>query len=334
MSETVVIDEGSAQAKVTFKKKGKIKTVIIPSRVEEELKVQMDGFSPSSYITEEGHKYTVNGDLDDTIPNNVPSYQTSSANRAVIHEALRVSGFSGKDVHICVTLPVGRYFGSGDIPKDEALIESKRANAMAGIEAANKNGLAKIIGCSVYPEALPALFELSRNEDGSLRDGFSDNDKTLIVDIGGATTDITVITPSGDIQSYDSIHNCGVLDIAEVLSEAITEKFDIKAKLPSSVLDQILRHKKFAGKDVSEDIKRASSKTLSTIARRLEKMVQTPTLLDKVMIVGGGALLMGKELADLLGVEAIIPENAEETISRGIYKLERLKNGSASQDND
>ena len=333
--ETVVIDEGSAQAKATFKQGDDIVTVTIASRLEADAKVKIEGYSPSSYFTAEGDSYTVNADLDDTVDTYVPSYQTSSANRAIIHEALRVAGFSGKNVRICVTLPLARYFGNGDTPKDEVLIERKRENSMAGIKAANGAKLAKIVECRVYPEALPALFEITREDDGSLKSGFNDTDKSLVVDIGGATTDITVITPAGDIQGFDSIQDCGVLDIADRLSKALIQRFDLKTqRLPSSVLDQVLRESKFAGEDVSKEVQKASRKTLQTIANRLEKMVHTPTLLDNVLIVGGGAFLLGKQLADTLGVDAIIPKNADEVISRGIYKLEMLTHASSDQNDD
>ena len=299
-SQLVVIDEGSAQAVATFERDGKVVTLIVPSRAEDKAKVQISGYSPSSYFTEEGDEYTVNANLDDTVPTYVPSYQTSTANRAIIHETLRVSGFAGKKVRVCVTLPVGRYFGNGSTPRNEKLIEAKRKNTMAGITAANGAATADIIECGVYPEALPALFDLTRKKDGSLKEGFNENDKNLVVDVGGSTTDITVVTPGGDIQAYDSILNCGVLDIAEELSTSLTQRFDLKAKLPSSVLDQILRKGQFLNQDIGQEIKQASRKVQKTILSRLEKLVPNHELLDNVMVVGGGALLLGEDLADQL----------------------------------
>ncbi|WP_422452152.1 plasmid segregation protein ParM domain-containing protein [Endozoicomonas sp. ALC066] len=326
----IVIDEGSAQSVATFMREGKVETVIVPSRAAEQLCPTMDGFSPSSYETEDGEKFTVNGELDSTVMTNIPSYQTSGANRAIIHETLRQAGFAGQNVKVAVTLPVGRFFGKGSGPRDEALIDAKRKSVMSGIRAANGSPVASIVECVVYPEALPALFEISRDEKGVFKQGFSETDKVLVIDIGGATTDISIVTPNGDIEGYESLGNCGVLDVAARLSDIIATEFSIESKIPASLLDRIIRERTFAGESVSDQVEKSCTKTLSEILRTVEKMVSNPGLLDKVMIVGGGALLMGERLGDMLGVAPIIPENADEVISKGIFKLEMLKHGQTS----
>ena len=290
-------------------------------------------YSASSYITEEGQEFTVNPDLDDTVKTSVPSYQTDPANRAIIHEALRLAGFSGQDVRVAVTLPIGRFFRKGTQPVDEELIAKKRANVLAGIKSAKGEPVACIKACEVYPEAIPALFDVSRKDDGALKKGFSESDKTLIVDIGGTTTDISIITPSGDIQDYSSSPN-GVLDIAADFSKLISSELKLHGTMPLSVVDKVLREKRFNGTDVTKHIRRACGKTLSNIVRDLEKSAINPSLLDKVVIVGGGAYLIGQDIAKSLEVEAFIPERPDEAISRGIYKLEVLKHGHADQNND
>ncbi|WP_354011349.1 ParM/StbA family protein [Endozoicomonas lisbonensis] len=321
----VVIDEGSAQAKATYRAdNGAIVTHVVPSRVAEQAKVDINGYAESAYFTEEGGEYTVNGDFDDIIRTNIPSYQTSEANRALVHETLRQSGFGGRPVRVAVTLPMNQFFSKVQgAPINQKLIASKKRNVLGGIKSAAGHQLAEIIDCKVYPEGIPALFDTIRNDDGSLKSGFEEGMKILVVDIGGTTTDVSVVTPNGTIESYDSF-STGVLTVVERFSELAAPEFGLK-RIPRALAEEAVKSGRLKNMNVSELIQRASRNVMQTILRELEAMVSTPSLLDKILIVGGGAALMGRELAEAMGVEVLIPEQPDMAISRGIYKLEMLK---------
>ena len=325
MTSLVVIDEGSAQAKATYRAdNGAIVTHVVPSRVAEQAKVDINGYAESAYFTEEGGEYTVNGDFDDIIRTNIPSYQTSEANRALVHETLRQSGFSGRPVRVAVTLPMNQFFSKVQgAPINQKLIASKKRNVLGGIKSAAGHQLAEIIDCKVYPEGIPALFDTIRNDDGSLKPGFEEGMKILVVDIGGTTTDVSVVTPNGTIESYDSF-STGVLTVVERFSELAAPEFGLK-RIPRALAEEAVKSGRLKNINVSELIQRASRNVMQTILRELEAMVSTPSLLDKILIVGGGAALMGRELAEAMGVEVLIPEQPDMAISRGIYKLEMLK---------
>ncbi|MRI33939.1 hypothetical protein EOPP23_13165 [Endozoicomonas sp. OPT23] len=326
MTVLVVIDEGSAQAKATYRaENGAVLTRVVPSRIAEQAKVDINGYAESAYFTEEGGEYTVNGDFDDIIRTNIPSYQTSEANRALVHETLRQSGFAGRSVRVAVTLPMNQFFSKvkGD-PINQKLISSKKRNILGGIKSAAGHQLAEIIDCKVYPEGIPALFDTIRDDSGALKPGFDEAMKILVVDIGGTTTDVSVVTPNGTIEAYDSFQT-GVLTIAERFSELAAPEFGIK-RIPRAMAEEALKTGRLKNIEVGNLIERASRTVLKTILRELEAMVSSPTLLDKVLIVGGGASLIGEELALELGVDALIPEQPDMAISRGIYKLETIKN--------
>ncbi|MET4709368.1 ParM/StbA family protein [Endozoicomonas lisbonensis] len=325
MTSLVVIDEGSAQAKATYRAdNGAIVTHVVPSRVAEQAKVDINGYAESAYFTEEGGEYTVNGDFDDIIRTNIPSYQTSEANRALVHETLRQSGFGGRPVRVAVTLPMNQFFSKVQgAPINQKLIASKKRNVLGGIKSAAGHQLAEIIDCKVYPEGIPALFDTIRNDDGSLKSGFEEGMKILVVDIGGTTTDVSVVTPNGTIESYDSF-STGVLTVVERFSELAAPEFGLK-RIPRALAEEAVKSGRLKNMNVSELIQRASRNVMQTILRELEAMVSTPSLLDKILIVGGGAALMGRELAEAMGVEVLIPEQPDMAISRGIYKLEMLK---------
>lgn len=325
MTSLVVIDEGSAQAKATYRaENGAIVTHVVPSRVAEAAKVDINGYSESAYFTEEGGEYTVNGDFDDIIRTNIPSYQTSEANRALVHETLRQSGFGGRPVRVAVTLPMNQFFSKVQgAPINQKLIASKKRNVLGGIKSAAGHQLAEIIDCKVYPEGIPALFDTIRNDDGSLKPGFEEGMKILVVDIGGTTTDVSVVTPNGTIESYDSF-STGVLTVVERFAELAAPEFGLK-RIPRALAEEAVKSGRLKSMNVSELIHRASRNVMQIILRELEAMVSTPSLLDKILIVGGGAALMGRELAKAMGVEVLIPEQPDMAISRGIYKLEMLK---------
>ncbi|AMO56362.1 hypothetical protein GZ77_06085 [Endozoicomonas montiporae] len=325
MTSLVVIDEGSAQAKATYRaENGAIVTHVVPSRVAEQAKVDINGYSGSAYFTEEGGEYTVNGDFDDIIRTNIPSYQTSEANRALVHETLRQSGFAGRPVRVAVTLPMNQFFSKVQgAPINQKLIANKKRNVLGGIKSAAGHQLAEIIDCKVYPEGIPALFDTIRNDDGSLKPGFEEGMKILVVDIGGTTTDVSVVTPDGTIESYDSF-STGVLTVVERFSELAAPEFGLK-RIPRALAEEAVKTGRLKNMNVSELIQRASRNVMQTILRELEAMVSTPSLLDKILMVGGGAALMGRDLAEAMGVEVLIPEQPDMAISRGIYKLEMLK---------
>ena len=325
MTSLVVIDEGSAQAKATYRTiDGTIVTRIVPSRIAEQAKVDLNGYAESAYFTEEGGEYTVDGDFDDIIRTNIPSYQTSEGNRALIHETLRLAGFGGHSVRVAVTLPMNQFFSKVQgAPINQKLIAKKKRNVLGGIKSAAGHALAEIIDCKVYPEGIPALFDTIRDDEGSLKPGYEEGMKILVVDIGGTTTDVSVVTPNGTIEAYDSF-NTGVLAVAERFSELAAPEFGLK-RIPRALAEASLKSGRLKNMDVSELVTRASRNVMKTILRELEAMVQTPALLDRILIVGGGAALMGNALAEEMGVSALIPENPDMAISRGIFKLEALK---------
>jgi len=323
MSITVVVDEGSAQSKITYEENNQLITKIIPTRLCDRSLFNLSSYSSSSYLTEEGLEFTVNPDVDDPIITNIESFQTGAANRAIVHESLRQCGFGDQEVDVITTLPVGSFFSKGSQPINQLLIEKKKNNLMAGIENRAGEKLAKIKSIKVYPEAIPALFELSRHDNGELKSGFTNSMKVMIIDIGGTTTDVSVITPNGDFDHSQSIP-FGVFNIAEELKTNMLQHFN-ERHIPPHIVDKVLREKIMLGQDVSNMIHLSSQKTLDRISTEIEKSAVNPSMLDKVLIVGGGASLIGQALANHLNVSALIPEQPDVCISRGIFKIEKLK---------
>ena len=340
MSMVVVVDEGSAQTKITFRdENGQTVTKKIPSRVVSGFGFDSsnNSFTKSSYFAEENgvkKRYNVSSKAEGTIPTNRKSFQTSALNRCLVHEVLRLNGFAGKDVDVSVTLPVGHFYQKdGDSPINQGLINKKIKNLKGDISSACDAPLANIVSVHVYPEAVPAVFDVSRDETGKLNEGYTDGMRFLCIDIGGTTTDVSLISSAGEVEKFDSF-DAGVINIAKKFTRLLANS-DMPAfqgiDLPLHAAEQALKEKSFAGVDVTSYIEAAYQEFVDKIINDIEVLIDNLNIIDKVIIVGGGASLIGnaisnmlKEVGQSLDVPVIVPNNPDETISRGIFKIRSI----------
>ena len=331
MAISVVVDEGSAQTKLTFRNpQGEIITQKIPSRVVRGLKMDFSagGYSGSSYIVYEGdveRELTVSSKSEDTVVTNGESFQISAANRCLVHEILRKNGFGGREVDISVTLPVNQFYRkTGGSPFNDELIQSKKDNLTAKIKSAANQKLARILSVDVFPEAIPAVFDITREDDGDLKPGYEEGMKFLSIDIGGTTTDVSVIMADGSIDNFDSF-KVGVINMAAKLAELLSATDICHGKvLPRYAAEEALKNRRFASHDITPYIKKACIGFVDEIVTNIETMIGNVHLLDKVFIVGGGAALIGEDVGNKLNITPVIPENPDSVISRGIFKIQNI----------
>lgn len=309
----VVIDEGSSQIKVCWFDGG-IKEMVIPSRIVDDGKLNNDGTFQDGAYDVDGSEYTVSSHFDGSVATNNRDYQTSEYNRVLVHEALRQAGFGGEDVTIYTTLPISDFFGVK--PRNDALIAKKKENLTGGLINMAGHNLANIIDCKVWPEAIPAWLDLMINEQGGPALKVEDSYKIMIVDIGGTTTDLTIIDGKGGMQEFASERK-GVFNISDNLSDYIRLDFSRK-NVEAHQLDKALREKMFAGKDIKPLIEKACKPVIRDIYLRMTNFVDESDNLDAIVYVGGGAALIGKELSKQYGGNTIIGDQV--SIARGILK--------------
>lgn len=311
----VVIDEGSSQVKVCWLN-GKIRSKIIPSRLVEGQKLESSGAFHDGCYEVNGNTYTVAPFFDRPIRTNTRQYQTSEYNRVLVHEALRLAGFGGQDVTIYCTLPISDFFG--ERPRNDELIERKKENLLAGVENLAGHKLANIKKVVVWPEAIPAWMDLLINEKGgsTMEDEPDERYKIMIVDIGGTTTDMTIIDGNGGLQNFESARR-GVFDVAESLKARLIKQFD-RVDIEAHQLDTALREKTFANENISDLIEKSYAPVVRDIHIQMENFVDDSSKLDAVLYVGGGSSLMAKPLAMLYKGHTIIGD--ELSIARGILK--------------
>ena len=314
----VVIDEGSSQAKICWFDE-KICTALIPSRVVQgaALNAKVLGNYDDAAYRIGSQEYTVADAADGALRTDILDYQFSDYNLAIVHEVLRQNGFGGQDVSITTTLPIKDFFEKVDgRPLNKPLINKKKANLVRGVESMESHNLANIVNVDVMPEAIPAWMDYLINDAGEQAIEVDNRNKVMVVDLGGTTTDISIIDGYGRMQKYDSLRG-GVFEVADRLEEKLRARF-ARARLEKYHLEDALKQKTFAGEDISKEISEACLGTEDRIIDEMKKMNTESSNLDVVLYVGGGAQLMGQSLAKRYKGKTIIGN--EFSIARGIMK--------------
>lgn len=323
--KTIVIDDGSTQLKATFRdENGKIISQVTSSRGENELKNGNDWakFADSAYRTDNG-EYTIGDNLENPMPSNIKSHQTSELARCAVHDALRQAGFGGQSVNVIVTLPVGRFARQvNGSAVDMELIEAKKKAIAGKIEAANPDvKLAVIKSVGVAPEAIPAFMDHATDDDGEWKNGFSETSQVVTIDIGGTTTDVAVFEGGGMIKNTYSIEY-GVLSMNDKLKAGIMEKTGHSTIRPQWVED-VIRNGTAGGNDFSDLLKTCRRQVFNNIRAELERQVPAPEQFDLVLAIGGGAEVFREELAQWSGA-VVTPKDPVCAVARGLLKIKGI----------
>lgn len=321
---TVVVDEGSAQIKVTWldQQTKKIKCFVMPSMVDDEAGTDAIGnVLDGSYVIK-GKEYFVSSKLRNPMTTKREDYQTSPENRVLAHEALRQAGFGGKKLHVLSTLPISQFFQGDGRRRDNKLIDAKKDNLMGDIQNINGKPLANIVSCGVAPESISGWFDMSIDEHGDWNDDLADSQAVMVVDIGGTTTDISVIDGEG---TPNRKHSCksGVFDIANELKAKMIETGKAKS-LPRAHIDNVLRTNTYRNFNCSDLIKAVSEKIADRILHEMRAFENDAEALDHIVYVGGGAAIIGEYMAEQYGnrQRSHIPTDPDLAIARGLMKYE------------
>ena len=310
----VFIDEGSNGLKVMWVCDGQVMRDSLPARVVQEALPKENGFYADEAYTADGDEWTVAPFKDGAMPTNVRSYQVSTYNRVLVHEALRRNGFGGKKVRITVTLPVGDFYGVK--PRNDALINQKKANLLKPVVNLADHPLAEIKEVRVSPEGVPAWMNYLLDDDGSQTVEADESHRILVVDQGGTTIDLALIDGLGNIHKFDSVR-AGGFEVADNLRPLLMSRFDRKS-IETHQLDRAMRKGEFSGESIDEELQRACSPVESRILTAMEQFSPDSESLDAVVYVGGLSCLTADRLAARYGGTTI--KGDEFTIVHGITK--------------
>lgn len=311
----VVVDEGSNQIKaVWYNAHDKtISSRIIPSRVTAENGEDQDGM-PFPYVYQIDDQYysvvdNANGQL---LPTQSKEYQVSNHNLALVHEVLRPS-FGDQAIHLQVTLPIFQFYNLDNTRNSERVSE-KQAVLMKAVTNPSGQPLATFNSVNVSPEGIPVWFDVLFDQNIQFNKDFEFVEKVLVVDIGGTTTDISLITGGGRIIQKRSIE-VGCFKVADHLRSLV------KANGASHVaMEKAMKTKSFRRNDISAELLQAVKPVAEHIYHEMNVFEADSAALDYVVYAGGGANLLGTQLEKLYGGNTLIPDEPELSLARGILK--------------
>lgn len=320
----VGIDDGYANAKLVTKDK----SFSVPSRAREGI-MAVSGFggeSVSGVYRTDGGVFTVDPTLTDTVDTRSDSYPFSGMNRAIVMYALEKAGFTGDDEIILVTgLPIRDYYSKTG--RNEDKIRRKSQQFDHPIEAMDGHPLPKIIDHIVSSEGVSAWLTYVK-EKGLSADEAESTRWVGVVDIGGNTTDVAVISPRNKMvdHAHSGSESMGVMQVHDRIRIEIQNKFGVR-DVSFSFCDDALHAYTKTGKgsvrlqretfDLTEIIESAIKPVAQNISYKVRQIVGPMMAeLERLIVVGGGANLFRSGL-DLDGFE--IPESPEFANAKGMY---------------
>ena len=325
MSEQiVVVDEGSAQAIAAWydEKTKTINSHLIPSMIGMEVDTDPVGNPLDNSYEVDGEEYCVSPSLKSPVTTKRDTYQISVENRVLVHEVLRQAGFGGQSIEVMATLPITQYFVGSSHHRNDELIAQKKRNLLGDISNINQVPLAQIKNCLVAPESIPGFFDYAINDKGEWTYTLEPGQTAMVVDIGGTTTDMSIVSGVGSPQKRHSA-SVGVYDIAEALATEMISNGKAKT-LPRAHLDAVLRTGQYRGFDCTDMIAKAAKRVVAEILNKMQEFESDPMALEKILFVGGGAALIGDTLAEKYGNpdHSVIPENPDLSVARGLVKMQ------------
>jgi plasmid segregation protein ParM len=336
----VGLDDGSGNIAYSFHDvNGTLVEGHKPSIVEKGVKIGVSGVSDSAWECEGGNCYTVRNASNNQEDTCYREYQTSEVNRVLVNDTLADAGLGGISCTIGCTIPTTQYYNKGDAvtPINRELIEKKKASIRSQVKNVNGTKQSAVMNnVLVFPEAIPAYVYVALNQDGSIKEEYEHDVKTLVVDLGQFSNDLALVGRNFEVIDYATSEN-GVhkmfahfhtllhrhgealgLHAAKALSMSDLRTFiDLGYIGSTSTQESAVK----ARTDVSHLIKEAASHLAALVYQDIMKLTDSNlSTLTRIVFVGGGANWL-KELAQEWFHTVDIPEQPEMAIVRGVRIL-------------
>lgn len=315
----IYIDDGSTNIKMTWQDGDVWKTHLSPNSF-------CHGWSPAfgesiSYNYEiDGNQYCFNQASPSAIHNNRVDWQYSSLNALAIQHALQSSGIPPQAVEIVITLPLSEYYdASAQINVEN--IERKKASVQQKVSILRGESFT-FTKVRVRPESIPAGIEQCM--------ALPETDTLLIVDLGGTTLDVAMVSGQlhhiyrvyGDVRLGTAIvmaHLTPALKAANTpTSPTYAEKF-IRAR---DDLEFIATHLNNAS--AAPAVQAAIYAGIRNLTQRVLDVINSFDGYSQIVIVGGGAPLIGDSLRDSLNIDndrCVVVENPQFALVNGLRTI-------------
>ncbi len=250
-------------------------------------------------------------------------YAVSGLNRAIVQHALQCADLEGADISAVSGLPVSAFYRNTGSRRQGA-IDAKRESLLMQVLPKNGAMSAEIVEHRVIPEALAAWYDhvIGESNGNAALDQRLVNVPIAVIDIGGRTTDIVVVRDQGVVHGSSGSCRLGILDAVATFADTLEEQFDLPS-LDARVASQAFRCgsvQLFGRKyDVSSIVLDAIHELVEGLHARVRGQLGNAAELDRVLLVGGGAVVLAEQIGDWFPNQVLAPEPAFAN-ARGMLK--------------
>ncbi|MEQ5274637.1 plasmid segregation protein ParM domain-containing protein [Proteus terrae] len=316
----IYIDDGSTNIKMLWEQDQEGEVVkISPNSFKRGWGTAFGTGKPFNY-TVDNEKYSFDIIDPDNLPTNNVAWQYSPLNAVAVQHALQISGLPPQEVEIVVTLPLAEFYDQ-DAQYRMDNIQRKKDNLMREVQV-SRNEPFKIIKVTVRPESIPAGI--------SLCDSLKPNHSVLIIDIGGTTTDISLV--SGQMTSVSRIYGDPTLGVSLVTNEVKRALANASTETSSYNADQLIINRKdesywLDNINCVDDIPMVKDVMNSSIERlntRVLDAVNTFKGYTHAMVIGGGAELSADAIRAQITIQPerfYVAKEPQFALVRGLKQL-------------
>jgi len=254
--------------------------------------------------------------------------QTSPTAKALALATLLELGLEGHEVIAGMNLPLGDFVirqPNGILTQNHALIDSKREALKHSSTDACLSGhkIPMIVKGMVHAEGYGAYADSVVSNTGEVNEpagkmrGF--------IDIGGGTTEIGIVGQGFVLQPNFITLQIGTNTVADMLEERIKQRWPRYNSIERTLLDIAIETGKFVDysgteHDLTDDVEYCKSEVARKILQEAKtRLKDNLSILDMILLVGGGSLLLGKYFEDWDLIS--IPEDPEFSNVKGLLKI-------------
>jgi hypothetical protein len=228
----------------------------------------------------------------------------------------------------------------GSHPPGDVIYRDNLMEAAAGdwnVEVGGKERRLRINYVNTFEEPVGGLMNLLLAEDGKHYQRTDLNGRTLVIDVGGHTTDWLAVNPGGEIDySLNESTPIGILEVFRDFERSFRarnrEAVRGLTKLPPERVRRAIASGVFVGGGkefpCKEEVEEATSTLMNRIADTYQNLAGGPVPWDSIVLTGGGSAILHSKLLATLGHESVILADAAESIHlanvRGGAKLWHL----------
>lgn len=222
-----------------------------------------------------------------------------------------------KEVSIVTGLPIA-FFSDAQHLKD--IIKREHTFFIGRDE---KKATINVKDVRVVPQPFGTVFDIVFDESGEIKEPKLATSTIGVVDIGGKTTNILTVHKLADKIKQTTSVNAGGWDIARFVKRFIDDKFPESDIKEHEIVDSINnRSIRMYGEDVdiSNFVDIAISKISEQIIATMTQVWGTGSGIDKIIITGGGAKLIGDKIRSNFK-HAVVANDPIFANSHGYYKF-------------